>query len=329
MPKKAEIIPSQTELHALQQLAHNPLEDHRVVERAQIVMACLNRQSLDEISAQFQVSRSMIFRWRARFLQDGVAGLWDKPRTGKPARYDDAFEKQVLDTLATPPPPGQLRWDGQSLAAHLNASDDAVWRVLRRHGLSLVRQRVWTVKTRLNLAGKALHLAGLYIAPPIWIMALRYPQAAPDEAQVYTRNRTAGNALLQAAGQDRELDLKQALSIMSTFPQQIAPNKRREEMLNFINDALECTQPHQKLVILVLGDAASLELSSWVAAHQQVKFFFYENMDAAHARLEFHMPDLGEDYGAFVRQVMAYPHSASPFIWKTIHRDWMDEEEAE
>ena len=329
MPRKVEIIPSQAELNALEQLSQNTLEDHRVVERARIVLACLRRQPLDEISAQFQVSRSMIFRWRARFIRDGIAGLWDKPRTGKPARYDESFEKQVLDILASPPPAGQTRWDGQSLAAHLNASDDAVWRVLRRHGLSLARQRVWTVKTKLHLTGKAAHLAGLYIAPPTWIMALRYPQGTPDEARIYTRNRAAGNALLKAAGEDKELDLKQALAIMATFSQQIAPNKRREEMLNFINDVLECTQPDQKLVILVLGDAASLELSSWMAAHQQVKFLFYENMDAANTRLEFHMPDIGEDYGAFVRQVMEYPHSASPFIWKAIRRDWMEEEQAE
>lgn len=326
MPKKVLITPpSPQDLILLEQLAENKNEDHRVVERAQIVLACLNLESPDEISARYQVSRSMIFRWRARFLKDGIAGLWDKPRSGKPTRYDEAFEKQVLEALSLPPPEGCLHWDGRALARYLGASDDAVWRVLRRHGVSLARQRVWTVNTRPPTGIAASRLAGLYIAPPVWMMAQRTIQTAADEARVYTRNRLAGNALLQAAGRSGKLPLQKALDIMAQFPQpNLSPNKRKEEMFNFLNDALESTLPHQQLTILVLGDAATLEISGWMMAHTNVNFFFYKNMTAAKSILDEHLPHMEENYSVLLRQVMAYPQDASPFIWKTIHREWMD-----
>jgi hypothetical protein len=54
---------------------------------------------------------------------------------------------RVLRQLELPPPKGLASWDGASLAAALGASDDAVWRLLRREGGQLRRRRSWCVST--------------------------------------------------------------------------------------------------------------------------------------------------------------------------------------
>lgn len=319
MPKKMlELALSPTARMELEELAQNKMEDPRVVERAKILLACLDKQPLEDICAQFQVSRSMVFRWRSRFLKEGIAGLWDRPRTGKPPRYDEQFEKLVLDTLALTPPSGLPRWDGVSLAQYLGASDDAVWRVLRRHGISLARQRVWSVKTRMHLSGHADKVVGIYIAPPVWIMAQRTPFQSPQEARVITRNRMIGNALLQAAGTDGELNLNQALDVAIRTPlKPITASKKKEEIINFLNDMVEHTLPNQQLTFLLLGKVSELEISGWMAAHHEVSFKFYESMDSARTMLAQYYESIGEGYGTLVQQMMAYPQDAPPFTWKT------------
>src|SRR4029077_9774045 len=53
---------------------------------------------------------------------------------------------------------GLASWDGASLAAALGASDDAVWRLLRREGVQLRRRRSWCVSTDPQIAAKAAHI---------------------------------------------------------------------------------------------------------------------------------------------------------------------------
>ena len=331
MPKKLmDLSGSLSKRKQLEEVANNKMEDPRVIERARILIACLDKQPLEKIAADFQVSRSMIFRWRSRFLKEGITGLLDRPRTGKPPRYDEEFEKQVLDALTLPPPQGMSHWDGQSLARALGASDDAVWRVLRRHGISLARQRIWSVKTRMHLSGgHARKVVGIYIAPPVWIMAQRTPYHPAQEAQVVSRNRTVGNALLRAAGKWGELALNQALQVAIDTPAKaIASSKKKEEIINFFNEMVENTLPHQQLSFLVLGKVTDLEISGWMAAHSQVKFSFFESLESAREILTRYYDSIGEEYSSLVRQMMDYPPSAPPFIWKTVFQNPENNEHA-
>ena len=53
------------------------------------------------------------------------------------------------------------------LSEHLgNVSDDAVWRILRQHRISLARRRSFCVSTDPEFAPKAADIGGLYLDPP-------------------------------------------------------------------------------------------------------------------------------------------------------------------
>src|SRR5205823_5180796 len=111
-------------------------------------------------------------KWRGRFARSGLESLKDKPRSGKPPKYDEAFRRRVLAALEEPPPAGQSTWDGPSLAAHLAVSDDAIWRLLRREGICLQRQRSWCISTDPAFAAKAADIVGLYLHPPLNALVL-------------------------------------------------------------------------------------------------------------------------------------------------------------
>lgn len=321
MPKKmAELVCSESDRRKLEQLANNSLEDARVMIRARILLACFQRRSIEEIAAEFQVSRSMIFRWRSRFSQEGIAGLRDKPRAGKPPIYNEEFEERVMTLLQQAPPENHAHWDGSLLAAQLHASDDAVWRVLRRHGVALARQRVWRVAAGQDLCRNYPSVAGLYIAPPVGMMAICKDLDRPNAgaAQVITRDKAAGEALQQAARQG-EMTISQAVEILSVFrAETLAESRRSTEMIGFLDDMWQDTPKSHSLHVFVLGSAVSLGIMGWMAAHPNVEFHFYSSTEDAADGVKRWLPieaAKGECM-AMTRQVMNYSKSAVPFTWK-------------
>ena len=70
--------------------------------------------------------------------QQGLAGLQDAPRPGKPPQYTLQTEQRLLAQLDEPPPAGQATGSGSRLAAAVGeVSAPYVWRVLRRQGINL------------------------------------------------------------------------------------------------------------------------------------------------------------------------------------------------
>ena len=167
MPRRAPIPKcSEQDKNMLQQLAGSRTEEARLVERAKIILKCLQGERVHKIAKDLQVRPNTVIEWRRRFEKEGIEGLKDQPRSGKPARYGAVFRGEVLNTLELPPPAGQARWDGPAVAKHLDTSVHAVWRLLRKEGICLSRQRSWCVSTDPEFIPKAADIVGLYLDPP-------------------------------------------------------------------------------------------------------------------------------------------------------------------
>ena len=113
-------------------LARSRTEEARLVERAKIILACLDGKRNDEVSRELGVRPNTVGLWRTRFAARGMAGLRDQPRPGKKPKYGAEMRLRILRQLELPPPPGLAGWDGGTLAAALGVWDAAVWRVLRK-----------------------------------------------------------------------------------------------------------------------------------------------------------------------------------------------------
>lgn len=167
MPRRAPIPKcSEQDKKMLQQLAGSRTEEARLVERAKIILNCLQGERVHKIARDLQVRPNTVIEWRRRFEKEGAEGLKDQPRSGKPARYGAVFRGEVLNALELPPPAGQARWDGPAVAKHLDTSVHAVWGLLRKEGICLSRQRSWCVSTDPEFISKAADIVGLYLYPP-------------------------------------------------------------------------------------------------------------------------------------------------------------------
>ena len=142
--------------------------ERRMVERARVILLAANGLNGKEIAARMETRTARVSKWLRRFAKDRIAGLLDAPRPGEKRRkYNPATEERILKALDEPPPAGYSRWNGRLLAEHLGqVSKDQVWRVMRKHHLSLARRQSWCVSTDPEFSRKAADVVGLYLHPP-------------------------------------------------------------------------------------------------------------------------------------------------------------------
>jgi transposase len=168
MPRHAPALECSIEDKAsLVAITKSRTAEARLVERARIILACLEGKEIQQVARELRVSVPSVSKWRRRFSLWGLRGLRDQTRPGKPVKYDAAFRNRVLALLEEKPPPGMSHWDGPAVAERLDASVHAVWRVLRREGIYLQRRRSWCVSTDKEFAPKAADVVALYLNPPL------------------------------------------------------------------------------------------------------------------------------------------------------------------
>ena len=132
--------------------------------RVKIILQCMDGRPVKEIAQSCGVSAVTVIRWKNRFIADGMAGLSDHDRSGRPAIYQEEFKQSVLKTLEQAPPDGFGQWDGTLLACELGYSKHAIWRLLREQRISLARKRSWCISTDPEFVPKAADIVGLYLA---------------------------------------------------------------------------------------------------------------------------------------------------------------------
>jgi transposase-like protein len=108
-------------------------------ERAEIVLAIAGGDGVSGAARRLGVSRPTVIKWRDRFAADGIAGLGDLPRSGRPKTIDDA---QIIAATLEPPPAklAVTHWSSRLLARQLGIGDATVARAWRAYRVQPWRQ---------------------------------------------------------------------------------------------------------------------------------------------------------------------------------------------
>jgi transposase len=133
---------------ALEQL-YRTTKDPRLRTRAQMVLLSVEQElKVPQIAAIVRESEATVLRWRKRYLAEGLEGLHDAPRPGRPSEVTEAYRAELLAVVRRRPRslhvPFSL-WTLQRLADYLaertgvRVSDETVRRALRHAGIVLSR----------------------------------------------------------------------------------------------------------------------------------------------------------------------------------------------
>ena len=337
MPRMAKRIErSKEDRQAVEALARSRTEESRLVERAKMVLGCWDGHAVSEVAESLGVRPNKVILWRDRFIADGVAGLRDRARSGKPRRYDAAFRGRLLELLETPPPAGQACWDGAALARRLGASDDAVWRVLRREGICLSRQRSWCVSTDPQFAAKAADIVGLYLNPPENALIVSVDEKpcilALERAHGYvqTDNGRIVRGFKSTYKRHGTLNLFAALVIASgAIHAKTTAQKRRVEFLEFMDGLLADLPGEREIHVILDNYCIHKRNEAWLAVHPNVYFHFTPTSASWLNQVEIwfgimsrkalrggSFKSIEELRAAIEAFIAAYRPQAKPFVWR-------------
>lgn len=253
-----------------------------MVERARIILASLEEKEIQQVALVVGASIPTVTKWRRRFAEHGLAGLQDRPRSGKPITYDAAFRDRVLALLEQPPPQGLSHWDGPAVASTLEASVHAVWRVLRKEGIYLQRLRTWCVSTDPEFAPKAADVIGLYLNPPLNALVLSVDEKPSIQAiqrpsgYVETDSGAVVRAMKSTYKRNGTLNLFAALEIASgQVHAQTTDQKKRQDFRRFL-DAVIADLPEDREIHVILDNYCTHKKNDdWLAKYEgRVQFHF-------------------------------------------------------
>lgn len=71
----------------LQAIARKYTSPYRDVIRAKIVLYAAQGMGNDEIALRLDTPRQVVSKWRKRFFEQGMAGLEERPRQGRPGVF--------------------------------------------------------------------------------------------------------------------------------------------------------------------------------------------------------------------------------------------------
>jgi transposase len=283
MPRHAPELECSAEVKAsLVALTKTRTVEARAVERARIILASLEGKEIQQVARELKVSVPTVSKWRERFSVFGLRGLYDQSRPGKPVRYDTAFRNRVLATLEQPPPPGMSHWDGPAVAAKLDASVHAVWRVLRREGIYLQRRRSWCVSTDKEFGPKAADVVGLYLNPPVNALVL----SVDEKPSIQAIERTSGyvetdsgkvvRGLKSTYKRHGTLNLFAALEVgTGQVKTKFTEYKKREDFRSFLDDVLADQPPDKEIHVILDNYSPHKRNDDWLAKFEgRVQFHF-------------------------------------------------------
>jgi len=102
MPKKIDYSVTDDELQELEKAIKKD-KDLRLRERARIIRLLHLRQSPKEVSELLAISVGQVYGWHKRWKAEGLAGLSDRPKSGRPLVSTSEVEAEIEKLLECDP----------------------------------------------------------------------------------------------------------------------------------------------------------------------------------------------------------------------------------
>src|SRR5664279_6564676 len=126
---KAELVISDDERVQLTSFARSRSLPASLSSRARIVLSSATGEANSSISERLELTKATVGKWRARFIERRIAGLYDDMRPGPPRTIDDERVADLIKTtLHTKPANGSTHWSVRSVAAETGISKSSVQR---------------------------------------------------------------------------------------------------------------------------------------------------------------------------------------------------------
>jgi putative transposase len=333
---KAELILTAEQEEQLKGMSASRSLPAGLVMRARIILMSAGGESNLAIATRLRLSQATVGQWRRRFVAQGISGLHDELRPGRPRTIsDERVARLVRKTLESKPQNG-THWSIRQIAEHTRVSKSTVHRIWQVFGLEPHRQKHFKLSSDPFFVEKVRDIVGLYLHPPENAVVL----CVDEKSQIQALERTQpmlpmGLGYVEGVTHDYRrhgtTTLFAALdTVQGKVIAQCRPRHRHQEYLGFLKE-IEKNVPETLDVHLIVdnyGTHKHPRVKRWFAVRprfhvhftptyaswlNQVEIWFNRITQQAIRRGTFRsVRELVEKIDQYVQ---TFNRHAQPFVW--------------
>lgn len=165
-PKSYDVQLSNEERETLESYARSRSLPAALTRRAKIVLMACDGVIGSAIAEKLEVSDPTVTKWCRRYIDSGLAGLYDLPLSGRPRSFDDDEVARLMQKALTERPLDATHWSTRSFARETSLSKSTVQRYFSLFGIQPHRSKTFKLSTDPFFVEKVRDIVGLYLNPP-------------------------------------------------------------------------------------------------------------------------------------------------------------------
>jgi transposase len=275
------IAVSAADRHELERLHRAPSTPSGLSRRARAVLLMAQGMAGVDIAERVGYTVVQVSRLRRRFADHGVAGLQDRPRSGRPPTITARKRAQIVALTLKPPAAGLTHWSTRDLARQAGVSHGTVHRIWRAHALKPHQVSTFKFTTDPEAEAKIYDVVGLYLNPPTNAVVL----SLDEKTQIQALSRTQPLLPLRAGLPARQThdyrrngltSLYAALDVASgRVTGNCAAQHTGADFLGFMKRLARRYRGRRLHVVLDNSSTHSTPaVQAWLAEHPEIQFHF-------------------------------------------------------
>jgi transposase len=253
-----------------------------LVRRAQVILQTAAGKRGVSIAEDLDLTDVSVSRIRRRFIEGGVKGLADRPKTGRKDHEISAqMENQIVELSMSPPPAGRSRWTTRLIGEEVGLTSGCISDVLRRNGMKPHLVRTYKVSRDPKFAAKVKDVVGLYLNPPEHAVVLSVDEKTSIQALERTQPPLplrSGRAVRHTHDYKRHgvVDLFAALEVATgKVTHRVANSHTAADFLAFMRKVVR-KYPGRELHVILDNSAThgTDKVRAWLAKNPLVHFHY-------------------------------------------------------
>jgi len=265
----------------LERLQRAPSTPGGLSRRARAVLLMADRLAGVEIARLTGYTPVQISRIRQRFAEEGLSGLMDRPRSGRPPCVTEAKSAKVVAMTLGKPPAGLSHWSTRELAGRVGVSASTVQRIWKAHALQPHRVETFKFSRDPRAEEKIRDVVGLYLNPPTNAVVL----SLDEKTQIQALERTQPMLPLRPRSPARHTHDYRRHGLTSLYAAlNVASGKvignctDRHTGADFLRFLKRLNRTYQGRDLDVILDNSSThstpDVQAWLERHPNVRFHF-------------------------------------------------------
>ena len=184
-PHKKIRVPKQDKVELESWLRRRNTPDG-LATRARIILLSGEGLTVADVPERVGLCAASVYHWRQRYQQEGISGLYDRPRPGQPRKLIPKKVKRILHETVHSIPRESTHWSLRLMAKYADVTVHQIRQIWNAADLRPYRIQSFKISNDPHFADKVVDVVGLYLNPPDNACVL----SVDEKTQVQALDRT-------------------------------------------------------------------------------------------------------------------------------------------